>query len=152
MEVLNYFQVSPLLATSGQPTPTQFQQIAEAGYQVVINLALTKSSNAIEHEDSVVLANGMQYVHLPVSWEQPLLQDFLLFAQLLFSLKQKKVWVHCAKNMRVSCFIYLYQLHILKQSPELASYPMSKIWQPEGAWAKLRVDVEQDYFLESHHV
>ena len=94
----------------------------------------------------------MQYVHLPVSWEQPLLQDFLLFAQLLFSLKQKKVWVHCAKNMRVSCFIYLYQLHILKQSPELASYPMSQIWQPEGAWAKLLVDVEQYYFLESHHV
>ena len=51
MDILNYYPISPLLATSGQPIPVQFQQIAEVGYQVVINLALTTSSNAIDHED-----------------------------------------------------------------------------------------------------
>lgn len=146
MDILNYYPVSPLLATSGQPTPAQFQPIAEAGYQVVINLALTTSSNAIDHEDTVVLANGMRYVHLPVSWEQPLVQDFLLFVQLLSSLQQQKVWVHCAKNMRVSCFVYLYQLHILKLPSAQALYPMSEIWQPQGIWAQLVTDTEQ-YFL-----
>lgn len=146
-EILNYHQLTPLIATSGQPTIAQFQQIAEAGYQVVLNLALTTSSNAIANEDSVVLAQGMQYVHLPVSWEQPSVQDFLLFAQLLAALPEQKLWIHCAKNMRVSCFIYLYQKHLLKQPELQARYPMSALWQPEGAWAQLIADVDQ-YYLE----
>jgi protein tyrosine phosphatase (PTP) superfamily phosphohydrolase (DUF442 family) len=145
MEILNYHQLSPLLATSGQPTQAQFQKIAAAGYQVVINLALTTSSNAIEYEDTVVLANGMQYVHLPISWEQPHVRDFVLFARVLSQLAQQKVWIHCAKNMRVSCFMYLYQKHVLKYAESEACYPMSVIWQPEGAWMQLIADVDQYY-------
>ncbi len=145
MDILNYHQLSPLLATSGQPTPAQLQQIAEAGYQVIINLALTSSSNAIHNEDGLVLAQTMQYVHLPIRWEQPTVNDFLLFVQLLAHVNQQKVWIHCAKNMRVSCFMYLYQKHVLKWPETQARYPMSAIWQPAGAWAQLIADVEQHF-------
>jgi len=145
VNILNYYPISPLLATSGQPTPTQFQQIAQTGYQVVINLALTTSSNAIEHEDTVVLANNMQYVHVPVSWEQPRVHDFLLIVQILTQLTHQKVWIHCAKNMRVSCFMYLYQKHVLNYAESQARYPMSVIWQPQDAWMQLIADVDQYY-------
>jgi protein tyrosine phosphatase (PTP) superfamily phosphohydrolase (DUF442 family) len=144
-DILNYHQITPRIATSGQPTVAQFQQIAEAGYQVVVNLALTTSSNAIANEDAVVIAQGMQYLHLPVSWERPSVSDFLLFVQLLTVLAEQKLWIHCAKNMRVSCFIYLYQKHLLKQPEAQARYPMSILWQPEGAWAQLVADVDQYY-------
>lgn len=144
-EIVNYHQLSELIATSGQPTPEQFSQIAAAGYRLVINLALTTSSNAIAHEDSIVLAQGMRYLHFPVSWEKPTVADFVCFVGLLSSLKTEKIWLHCAKNMRVSCFIYLYKKHILQLSESQAHQPMSLIWQPDGAWAQLITDVDQYY-------
>ena len=63
--ILNYHPVSPLLASSGQPTVEQFRHIADHGYKVVINLALVDSSNAIDHEDAVVTRLGLTYLHLP---------------------------------------------------------------------------------------
>ena len=48
-----------------------------------------------------------------------------------------KVWVHCAKNMRVSCFIYFWQKYVLQLSETQAIYPMNQIWQPEGIWQEL---------------
>ncbi len=38
----------------------------------------------------------------------------------MHSLHQQKVWVHCAKNMRVSCFIYFWQKYILQLPEEQA--------------------------------
>ena len=136
-EILNYYQVTNNIATSGQPTQDQLCAIAEDGYKVVINLALTSSSNAIADEDGIVTDMGMVYIHLPVVWESPQIDDVQLFFHLMDVHKLRKVWVHCAKNMRVSCFMYLYQKHILKLSEEQACYPMNQIWQPEGVWQKL---------------
>ena len=136
-KILNYYPVSDKIATSGQPTQDQFYAIAEDGYKVVINLALTSSSNAISDEDSIVTDMGMVYIHLPVVWEDPQIDDVQLFFHLMDVHKLRKVWVHCAKNMRVSCFMYLYQKHILNLSEEQAYYPMNQIWQPKGVWQKL---------------
>lgn len=135
--ILNYHQISPLLATSGQPTAEQFAAIAADGYRVIINLALVNSSNAIANEDAVVTQLGMSYLHLPVSWDKPERGDFLLFNRLLSALDGQKIWIHCALNMRVSCFLYLYQKHILKWPDDAARYPMSQLWQPEGVWTEL---------------
>lgn len=144
-DILNFYQISPLLASSGQPTAEQFELISAAGYQVVINLALVNSSNAIVNEDGVVTQSGMSYLHLPVSWEQPQMSDFLLFARLMSALDGQKVWVHCAKNMRVSCFLYLYRKHILKWLDATARYPMNQLWQPDGVWAELINAVDHHY-------
>ena len=35
----NYLKLSESIATSGQPSEAQFAEIAQAGYQLVINLA-----------------------------------------------------------------------------------------------------------------
>ena len=44
--IYNYLKISDKIATAGQPSVEQFSYIKEAGYQVVINLALKDSSNA----------------------------------------------------------------------------------------------------------
>jgi protein tyrosine phosphatase (PTP) superfamily phosphohydrolase (DUF442 family) len=133
-QIVNYYQVTENIATSGQPTESQLANIAAAGYQVVINLALPSSNNALANEGAIVTNLKMTYIHIPVNWETPQLDDLRLFFQVMDALGDRQIWIHCAKNMRVSCFIYLWQKYILKLSEEVASYPMKQIWQPTGVW------------------
>lgn len=136
-DIRAYYKVSDTLATSGQPNAEQFSLIAGAGYSVVINLALPTSTHAIPSEREIVKSLGMSYVHIPVSWDEPQLTDLQRFFAVMQENSDKKVWVHCALNMRASCFIYLYRSLVLQLPESDAMYPMSEIWQPSGAWANL---------------
>ncbi|MGD1919012.1 MAG: protein tyrosine phosphatase family protein [Pleurocapsa sp.] len=144
--IQDYYQIDDNLATSGQPTSEQFRSIKDAGYQVIVNLAMSCSTNAISNEGEVVTDLGLVYVQIPVVWENPTLKDVRLFFDVMQAFKDKQVWVHCAKNMRVSCFINFWQKHVLKLSETKARYPMNRIWQPTGVWQELieQVDRSQD--------
>lgn len=131
------------MGTSGQPHNHDFVKIARAGYQIVINLAMPTSENALPNEGALVTALGMAYFHIPVVWEAPRVEDVDLFFGVMQALSRQKVWVHCALNMRVSCFVYLYQKHVLGLPDEQARYPMNKIWQPTGIWQDLIDEVHQ---------
>ena len=135
--IRDYYQINQNLATSGQPTPEQFQLIADAGYQIIINLAMSISTNALKNEGAIVTDLGMVYVQIPVVWEHPRLEDVRLFFKAMQSFREQRIWVHCAKNMRVSCFIYLWQKYVLQLSDDEAMYPMKEIWQPTGVWQEL---------------
>ncbi len=52
-DIVNFLQLSDRLATAGQPTIKQYPAIAAAGYQVVINLALTDSPSALADESEL---------------------------------------------------------------------------------------------------
>ncbi|MES2824894.1 MAG: protein tyrosine phosphatase family protein [Pseudomonadota bacterium] len=141
-QVRAYYKVTNDLASSGQPTEEQFSKIAEQGFCVLINLAMPTSDFAIKNEEAIVNDLGMSYFHIPVPWETPQVSDVEKFFSLMQSFQNKKVWVHCALNMRASCFIYLYRSCILRL-PELeAKYPMVEIWQPSGAWQELIAKVK----------
>ncbi|NET37342.1 MAG: hypothetical protein F6K19_35845 [Cyanothece sp. SIO1E1] len=64
------------------------------------------------------------------------------FFGIMTPMQERQVWIHCAKNMRVSCFMYLFQKHVLKLPEHKAKYPMTEIWQPEGVWQDLMQAVE----------
>jgi protein tyrosine phosphatase (PTP) superfamily phosphohydrolase (DUF442 family) len=49
----NFLQISPTIATAGQPTVEQFALISSAGYETVINLVLTESPQAIPLEPQI---------------------------------------------------------------------------------------------------
>jgi protein tyrosine phosphatase (PTP) superfamily phosphohydrolase (DUF442 family) len=49
----------------------------------------------------------MEYVHIPVVWEKPKLEDVRDFFKLCKQMLRKKI--HCAANKIVSAFIYLYR-------------------------------------------
>ncbi len=136
-EIRAYYLIDNTIATSGQPIAEQFLKIAEAGYTVVINLALTTSTYALPNEREIVEAHGMTYVHIPVSWEEPQIEDVQKFFKVMQENSGQKIWVHCALNMRVSCFMYLYRSLILRLPDAEAMYPMSAIWTPTGAWEEL---------------
>lgn len=141
-EIADYYQISDRLATSGQPTAEQFKLIAQSGYKIIVNLAMSCSTNAMSNEGAVVTDLGMVYVQIPVVWENPTLEDVQLFFQVMNTFGNHSVWVHCAKNMRVSCFIYFWQKYKQKLPEIKARYPMNEIWQPSGVWQQFIEDVE----------
>jgi protein tyrosine phosphatase (PTP) superfamily phosphohydrolase (DUF442 family) len=136
-QIRAYFNVNENIACSGQPTQEQFSTIANNGYFVVVNLAMPTSDFAIANEGEIVSALGMSYVHIPVKWEAPQLSDLHSFFAVMQAFKEKNIWVHCALNMRASCFIYLYRKHVLQIPESEALYPMREIWQPSGEWQHL---------------
>jgi protein tyrosine phosphatase (PTP) superfamily phosphohydrolase (DUF442 family) len=132
--IFNFQLINDQLATSGQPTIEQFRDIRRAGYQLVVNLALPTSTNAIENEQSIVESLGMQYIHIPVEWENPTLNDFENFLMAMNTNADRPIFVHCAMNMRVSAFMYLYQRIHRHLSDEQAKVNLEKIWLPNETW------------------
>ena len=146
--ISDYYQINDYLATSGQPTATEFAPIAQAGYRVIINLATSKSTNAIANEGVIATDLGMVYVQIPVLWDEPKLSDVEVFFKIMKCFDGQKVWVHCAKNMRVSCFIYFWQKYILELPESQASQPMQQIWQPTGVWQTLIDRAEANFAVQ----
>ncbi|HEY1169775.1 MAG TPA: protein tyrosine phosphatase family protein [Verrucomicrobiae bacterium] len=132
-----YFCVDENLSTSGMPRPEQFADIAQAGFEVVINLALPTSDNALPNEGELVTRAGMTYIHIPVNFENPPAADFERFTRLLSASAGQKVWVHCAANMRVSAFVFLHRLRTNSASRADAERDLRRIWEPEDAWREL---------------
>ena len=134
--IYNFLQLSESVATSGQPTKEQLVTIREAGYQLIVNLALTTSTNALENEKELVEAIGIKYIHIPVVWEKPTLMDLKEFFKVMNSNSKQNIFVHCAANMRVSAFIYLYRLIQENYSEIEAKKDLNKIWFPNPIWQK----------------
>jgi protein tyrosine phosphatase (PTP) superfamily phosphohydrolase (DUF442 family) len=139
-EILNYLEISDEIGTGGQPTPAQFAAIKAASYDVVVNLAMSDSSNALAEERELVAAQDMRYVHIPVVWEQPTAQDLAQFFDVMAMSQGRRVFVHCALNMRVSVFVLLYRVIRLGASLEVTQADMLKIWQPNAVWQRFLED------------
>jgi len=128
--ILNYCQLTDLIATSGQPGEDQFALIANAGYETVVNLAMpAKVENTVFNEGSIVAGLGMNYFYIPVPWESPELKHLRLFTTILDALKGQKVWVHCMVNARVSAFMYQYLTQTKGIDSEAAKSPLLKKWE-----------------------
>ncbi len=122
------------IATAGQPTLAQYPTIATAGYQLVINLALKESMNAIDNEAAIATNLGIQYIHIPVLWETPTIENFQEFAQVMNTNLERKIFIHCAANMRVSAFMYLYRQIHQGVDEATARQDLVKIWTPNEVW------------------
>ena len=123
--------------TGGMPQPHHFRTIALAGYRVVINLALPTSDNAIPNEGQLVTGEGMTYLHLPILFDAPKKEDYRCFEKLMNTFSGDPVFVHCAANMRVSAFMFLYRLRSGLASREAAEASLRKIWEPNPVWRAL---------------
>jgi protein tyrosine phosphatase (PTP) superfamily phosphohydrolase (DUF442 family) len=144
MEIANFQQVDERIASSGQPGRDAFAAIAGQGYSSVINLALPSSENAIPDEGALVTGAGMNYFHIPVEWQAPKLSQFKLFASVMEAHAREKVWVHCALNMRTSCFIYLYRVIHGGVERDQAMESMRKVWDCNESWSIFIRQVEAD--------
>jgi ribosomal-protein-alanine N-acetyltransferase len=130
----NVHAVGERLWTSGQLSLRDIERLPSLGIEAVVNLAPPTSSNALPGEAEAVTRLGLTYVQIPVPWEQPELSQLRQFFAVMDALEDRKVWVHCAKNMRVSAFLYLYRRLCRGESDASARHPMEEVWAPSGRW------------------
>lgn len=134
--IKNYFRVTENLGTAGMPLREQFADIAAAGYQVVINLASSASPGQLTDEEQVVQSLGMEYTAIPVIWERPQLDDLRRFFSVMDANQNRRIFVHCVANYRVSVFVFLYRTLRLATPPGPAWTDLTRIWTPDGIWSE----------------
>lgn len=149
MDAENTHHVFDWLWTSGQLSEADIASLPKLGIEVVVNLALPTSSNALAGEAELITRHGIAYIQIPVEWEQPQLSQFQQFVGVLNAFRGRKVWVHCAKNMRVSAFIYLYRKLILGNDETEATFPMREVWSPNPTWQGFIESVKAQMLFET---
>lgn len=134
-DIYHFYPVSATLVTSGQPTEAQLGAVAADGYHVVINLALHDQPRySLPDETGLVAGLGMEYIHIPVEFDDPREEDLLVFFEAMEKNKHRKMLVHCAANMRVTAFLGLYRVLRLGMEERQAFEPMRSIWEPDEVW------------------
>jgi protein tyrosine phosphatase (PTP) superfamily phosphohydrolase (DUF442 family) len=123
------------ITTSGQPTEEQLADIRALGVKHIVNLALHTHEKALPDEAASVNKLGMEYIHIPVDFQNPTERDFRQFCSVMRQLKDAPVHVHCIANYRVTAFFYRYRRDVLGIDEATARTEMEAIWHPEGVWA-----------------
>lgn len=131
-DIKNFVQVDERTGTAGQPTPAQFKAVRDAGYEAVVNLLPREQDNALKNEADVIAALGLAYHYIPVVWAAPQPQDFAAFCDVLRALEDRKAFIHCALNMRVTAFYSSYALKHRGWTSAQADALVWRIWG-EGA-------------------
>lgn len=109
-DVLNFLRLDDALCCGGQPTHEQFADAAREGIQLVINLALITSDNALPDEPGLVRSLGMEHIHIPVIWDSPQPTNLEQFIDAMDANLGKKILVHCAMNYRATAFTALWRV------------------------------------------
>ena len=125
------------LATAGQPTEAQLAAIATDHYNVVINLALHDDPKySLADEAASVRALGMDYIHIPVIFNSPGTEQLTQFCDAMAANADRKVFVHCAANYRVTAFVGLYRVLRQNWDQQQAFALMRDVWQPDATWMR----------------
>jgi protein tyrosine phosphatase (PTP) superfamily phosphohydrolase (DUF442 family) len=133
---LNFIEAAPGLATSGMPSRDQFESIAAARFDMIVNLAPEDSLGAHEDEDDVVRSLGMRYAALPIDFRKPSPADYERFAAIMNARPtDARTLVHCQLNMRASSFVFLYRVIELGEPVDSAYDSVLAIWRPNAAWS-----------------
>jgi protein tyrosine phosphatase (PTP) superfamily phosphohydrolase (DUF442 family) len=133
-DITNFRQYSATFASSGQPTKDQLSAIAENGFERIVYIAFTNNANALPDADQVVKGLGMEYMHIPVTWDNPLPSDFYAFADSLRRDTDKKTLLHCQVNARATAFSFLYRVIYEGVDIAEAKADMNTVWQPNETW------------------
>lgn len=134
-DIFMWRRIDERLTTSGQPTENQLERIKELGVTHVINLGLHEHEKALPNEEITVSQLGMEYVHIPVDFDNPTSADYERFRTAMRELGENVIHVHCIANLRVSAFLYRYRRDDLAMPDTIARNEMERIWRPGGVWA-----------------
>ena len=134
--IYNFLLLTDRVGTAGQPTEAELAAVKAAGYKAVINLLPAESPNALPEEGRIVSGLGLEYVHIPVDWGNPVVADVERFFDVMDAQRDRRVFVHCAANMRVSAFMYLHRTLRQHIPPAEAVADLHRIWTPNEIWQR----------------
>jgi protein tyrosine phosphatase (PTP) superfamily phosphohydrolase (DUF442 family) len=133
-DIKNFLQVDERLGTAGQPTEEQLGEVAASGYQVVVNLGLLDPRYCLPDEAGLVPRLGMEYHHIPVTFDEPKVTDFERFVAVMDRASPRRTFVHCALNWRGTAFTALYGQLRAGWSVERADAQIRRFWEPNQTW------------------
>ncbi len=132
MNIENFLKIDDKIYTSGLPTKEDFADIKKDGFEIVISLSMPEDSKSLENEELILTKLGITYIHIPVDYKNPKIQDFEFFRKIVNCFKDKKLFIHCTKNFRVSIFMYLYKLaeeNIDDKELRLKFFIQNELWE-----------------------
>lgn len=133
-EIINYRQYSSTFASAGQPSREQFQVLSDQGFERIVYIAFTNNPNAVADEDLVVSGLGMEYMQVPVDFNNPRPSEFYAFADSMQRNTDKKTLLHCQVNARATAFSFLYRVIYEDVPVAEAKADMNTVWQPNEVW------------------
>src|SRR5262249_38795920 len=133
-DIYRFQSVTATLGTAGQPTAEQFDAVKEAGYEVVINLAMGNTPRDLPNEPGIVAAHGIDYAHIPVVFDAPTDNDLSQFFEAMEANQHSKCFVHCCATAGVSPFGMCYRGLRQGVPVEEADPPMRHIGEPNPTW------------------
>src|SRR5436190_11653129 len=74
--IYNWRRLDDRVTTSGQPTEQKLADIHALGVRHVVNLGLHTHEKALSDEAASVSRLGMEYIHIPVDFQNPTEKDF----------------------------------------------------------------------------
>lgn len=133
-QIFNVIQLDDRILTAGQPSEDQLRELSAEGYKLVINLATIDPGYSLEDEEKSCHSLGMTYVHIPVDWTAPKIEDYQAFKDAMASATEQKILIHCAANYRVTAFYSIYAKQTLGWSDEQATELRAQIWESNPEW------------------
>ena len=133
-DIRNFVCLSDKLATAGQPSEEQVKELAGAGFEVIVNLGVLDPRYGLPDEVGLAESLGMTYHHIPVDFKAPPFGSLKKFFDVMDASHDKRVFVHCAANYRVSVFIALYAQVRLGWSVDAANAHIRRLWDPNDTW------------------
>lgn len=130
-DILNFHPIEDGLATAGQLLPEHVAAVVEADFELVVNLA-TASEERNATEAFLLTSEGINYVQIPVLWEQPRAEDLQLFFAVMNARGDRNTLVHCFANYRASAFTYLYRVLRLGVDEVEARKGLDVVWSDEA--------------------
>jgi len=127
--------ISSKISTAGQPSESQIKKIASEGFEVVINLGLNDPKYCLSNEAGLVKSLGLEYYHIPINFLAPTIKNLEKFFCVMDDVMDKKIFIHCAANKRVSCFVALYGESRFNWTQKQADTIINHIWQPDEVWS-----------------
>lgn len=110
------------------------RDLARAGFEVVVNLGVLDPRYCLPDEAGLCESLGMTYHHIPVDFTAPLFESLMTFLDVMDASRDRRVFVHCAANYRVSVFIALYGQTRLGWSVDEADAHVRRLWEANPTW------------------
>ena len=133
-EINNFRQYTPVFASAGQPSREQLRSLWAEDFERIVYLAFSTNPGAITDEDKLVKDLEMDYLHIPVDFNDPQADEFQVFADYLQRAPNKKTLLHCQVNFRATAFSFLYRVIYQGVSVQQAKADMNTVWQPDTVW------------------
>jgi protein tyrosine phosphatase (PTP) superfamily phosphohydrolase (DUF442 family) len=145
-DIKNFVAIDDRIATAGQPTEAQLAEVAAAGFQAVVNLGLLDPSYCLPDEAGLAASLGLTYRHIPVRFDAPTPENLQAFVEAMDALGDRRVFVHCAANFRVSVFLALWGELRLGWTRARADRHVERLWRPSEGWAAFLRRCREDLF------